>query len=67
MCSVGSENKMKINVYRTVHPIKRRQIFFGWTSILILLIEIDIGQNRRTQQKLFMISYTILLFDIQCN
>jgi hypothetical protein len=29
MCSVGSENKMKINVYRTVHPIKRRQIFFG--------------------------------------
>jgi hypothetical protein len=25
---------------------------------------IDIGKNRRTQQKLFIISYTILLFTI---
>jgi hypothetical protein len=34
---------------------------------LFTLLFIDIGKNRRTQQKLFIISYTILLFVIQCN
>jgi hypothetical protein len=30
-------------------------------------VKIDIGKNLRTQQKLFIISYTILLFVIKNN
>jgi hypothetical protein len=32
-----------------------------------IVMKIDIGKTRRTQQKLFIISYTILLFVIHCN